>query len=58
MKQEALLFFSNTDLTAFASVLFAGAFAAILYSIFQKRNQEYYKHMSLMPLEKEEQDER
>lgn len=58
MKQEALKFFSNTDLTAFASVLFAGAFVAILYSIFQKRNQDYYKHMSLLPLEKEGQDER
>lgn len=57
MKQEALNFFSNTELSAFASLLFVGAFVAILYSIFQKRNQDYYKHMSLLPLEKEESNE-
>lgn len=58
MKQEALKFFSSTDLTAFASVLFAGAFLAILFMVFSKRNKEYYKHMSLLPLEKEGQNER
>lgn len=57
MKQQALVFFNHMDLSAFASVLFAGAFAAILWSIFSAKNQAYYKHMSLLPLEKESSDE-
>ncbi|MCB9072492.1 MAG: cbb3-type cytochrome c oxidase subunit 3 [Bdellovibrionaceae bacterium] len=58
MKQEALAFFQNTGLTAFASVLFFIAFAIILYGVFQKKNRKYYEQMSQLPLEKEQCHER
>jgi cbb3-type cytochrome oxidase subunit 3 len=56
MKQEALSFFSNTDLTAFASILFAGAFVAILFAVFRKKNEPYYKYMSEIPLQEDQND--
>lgn len=57
MKQEGLLFFTDTWLTLIGLVLFFGFFVVMLIKV-KMIKKEYYEYMSNMPLTEETGNER
>ncbi|NIP37615.1 MAG: CcoQ/FixQ family Cbb3-type cytochrome c oxidase assembly chaperone [Candidatus Dadabacteria bacterium] len=53
MKQIALAYYEHTYLVAIALVIFITAFIAIVISTFRKSNEQIYKELEKLPLEKE-----
>lgn len=54
MKQIALAYYEHTYLVAIALLIFFTAFIAIVLSTYRKSNEEIYKELEKLPLEKEE----
>ncbi len=54
MKQEGLKFFSDIYLTNTALVLFFLVFIGVGFWVFRSGSKEHYKHMSQLPLKKDE----
>jgi len=54
MKQVALSYFDNIELTNLALILFLIAFFIVVFRVMSKKNQKLYKEMERLPLEDEE----
>ena len=54
MKQVALSYFENTELTNLALILFLIAFLIIIVRVMSKKNKKLYEEMERLPLEDEE----
>lgn len=54
MKQIALAYYEHTYLVAIALLIFFTTFIAIVLSTYRKSNEEIYKELEKLPLEKEE----
>jgi len=54
MKQVALSYFDNIELTNLALILFLIAFFIVVFRVMSKENQKLYKEMERLPLEDEE----
>ena len=57
MKQEGLLFFTDTYLLWFGFALFFVTFLILMYRLCQAKNQAFYKQMSQLPLDEESSDD-
>lgn len=53
MHKEALMFFTDTQLTLFALILFVACFAGVLLWINRQDTKELYEYMEHLPLEEE-----
>ena len=53
MKQVALSYFNNIELTNLALILFLIAFFIVVFRVMSKKNQKLYKEMERLPLEDE-----
>ena len=54
MKQVALSYFDNIELTNLALILFLIAFFIVVFRVMSQKNQKLYKEMERLPLEDEE----
>ncbi len=53
MKQVALSYFENIELTNLALILFLVAFLIVVVSVMSKKNKKLYEEMERLPLEDE-----
>ncbi len=53
MRQEALRYFTDTQMILFAMLLFIACFAGIVLWVFRKNANQIYAHMERLPLEEE-----
>jgi len=54
MKQVALSYFENIELTNLALILFLVAFLIVVVSVMSKKNKKLYEEMERLPLEDEQ----
>lgn len=53
MKQIALSYFENIELTNLALILFLTAFFIVVITVFSKKNKKIYEKMEQLPLEED-----
>ena len=58
MKQEGLLYFSDTSLIVVAFFLFFISFLVLSYQVYTKKNKSYYEQMAKLPFQEEKRYER
>jgi cbb3-type cytochrome oxidase subunit 3 len=57
VKQEALSFFTHTELTGVAMFLFMAVFIGSVIWTYRKRGKQFYEKMSRLPLQEDQHEQ-